>query len=646
MRAPHFRRLFCISVLLVLAAGALRLFAQSSGVPSRVVANDNRTPAGTLVNGVLELKLSIQNGLWFPEDERGTGLLMEMFGEEGKAPSNPGPLVRVPEGTEIHVSIHNLTKHAAIVHGFRTRPSADTVPLEVGASATREVRFRAGAAGTYYYWATTTGAKSFEDRETDTADTQLAGAFIVDPAAGAPPDRVFFINLVELSADPFHDGMGSFIVNGKEWPYTERLTYRVGEHARWRYINFSPGLHPMHLHGSYFNVVAVGDGERDEVYRDADKRSVVTEAMNEGATMAVDWVPERTGRWIFHCHLAPHFSPDNQLPRVTYPESWGPEYASPKPAESGHADHAGMTDGGGMAGLVVGITVLPGASSPAPSPAARTIAPARRLELIAASRPPGSGNSATLGYTIRENGRDLPARDAMVSPPLVLTQGQPVEVKISNRLKAPTAVHWHGIELDSYYDGVAGWGGDGRQVTPSIAPGGSFVARFTPPRAGTFIYHTHWHDAEQLVKGLYGPLIILPPGQTFDPATDKIVLISIDGPKQNRDPFLVNGTTNPLPMTLRAGTRYRFRLINLTADNPGMTVSLLDGDQGVSWRAIAKDGADLPEAQRRAIDAKDVRVSVGETYDFEFIPGKTGRLTLDVFRPVDKKHVVTDVEVR
>ena len=44
-------------------------------------------------------------------------------------------------------------------------------------------------------------------------------------------------------------------------------------------------------------------------------------------------------------------------------------------------------------------------------------------------------------------------------------------------------MHWHGIELESYYDGVAGFGGSARRVTPVIAPRDSFYARFTPPRA-------------------------------------------------------------------------------------------------------------------------------------------------------------------
>lgn len=77
-------------------------------------------------------------------------------------------------------------------------------------------------------------------------------------------------------------------------------------------------------------------------------------------------------------------------------------------------------------------------------------------------------------------------------------------------------MHWHGIELESYYDGVPGWTGRGPQVTPVIAPGEEFVARFAPPRAGTFIYHTHWHDIVQLAGGLAGPLVVLEPGEEFD----------------------------------------------------------------------------------------------------------------------------------
>jgi FtsP/CotA-like multicopper oxidase with cupredoxin domain len=633
--------------LACLSSGSSRVLAVAADDLPRVVANDNRRPAGSLTNGTLELKLELTTGLWHPEAETGTPLRIPVFAEEGKAPANPGPLIRVTAGTEIHVSVRNTLKHDAVIHGLVARPGADA-PVAVAASATRDVRFRAGAPGTYFYWATTSSAASYAARKPDTDDSQLVGAFIVDPPEGAVPDRVFVVNLVDVPGDPFHDELGTFVINGKSWPFTERLTYHAGEHARWRWINVSTTIHPMHLHGSYFNVVAVGDAEHEETYDAAATRSVVTEPLPDGRTMTVDWVPEHAGRWIFHCHLTPHFAPDSQLPSVTYPDSWGPDYKSlePAPTNHDHASHDDMTASAGMAGLVMGITVLPGAT---PGPAASTPASAtaaRKLDLVAAPRAHGPGNTATFGYSVREGGRELPPFGAMTSPPIVLTQNEPVEVRILNQLTSPTAVHWHGIELESYFDGVVGWGGDGQQVTPPIAPGGSFVARFTPPRAGTFIYHTHWHDPEQLVKGLYGPLIVLPPGERFDPETDKIVLISIDGTKKSKDAFLVNGTTEPAPIVLRVGTRYRFRLINITADNPSMTVSLMSGDQPVSWRAIAKDGADLPERQRVMQDAHDLRVSVGETFDFEFVPRQAARLRLDVYRPADTSHVVTDVDVR
>jgi FtsP/CotA-like multicopper oxidase with cupredoxin domain len=63
----------------------------------------------------------------------------------------------------------------------------------------------------------------------------------------------------------------------------------------------------------------------------------------------------------------------------------------------------------------------------------------------------------------------------------VLKRGEPVEITLVNNLPEATAIHWHGMELDSYYDGVHGFGGMGLRVTPLVEPGDSFVVRFTPP---------------------------------------------------------------------------------------------------------------------------------------------------------------------
>src|SRR5260370_15999372 len=129
---------------------------------------------------------------------------------------------------------------------------------------------------------------------------------------------------------------------------------------------------------------------------------------------------------------------------------------------------------------------------------------------------------------------------------------------VVNRTPEPTAVHWHGIELESYFDGVAGFSGSDGRLAPVIAPGDSFEARFTPPRAGTFIYHTHVDELRQEPAGLAGPLIVLEPGTRHDPATDPTVVISSpsDSAQEPRAGML-NGRLPAVPVEARRGRSQR-----------------------------------------------------------------------------------------
>src|SRR4030095_9538894 len=90
---------------------------------------------------------------------------------------------------------------------------------------------------------------------------------------------------------------------------------------------------------------------------------------------------------------------------------------------------------------------------------------------------------------------------------------------------------------------------------------------------------------------------------------------------------------------LQAGRAYRFRIISLTTLNSSPAVSITarpDSSRPNSrdtlvaqWRPLAKDGADLPEAQRIPRRARQI-VTMGETYDFEFTPKEPGILRLEV----------------
>jgi FtsP/CotA-like multicopper oxidase with cupredoxin domain len=177
-----------------------------------------------------------------------------------------------------------------------------------------------------------------------------------------------------------------------------------------------------------------------------------------------------------------------------------------------------------------------------------------------------------------------------------------------------------------------------------IKPGGSFVVRFTPPRAGTFMYHTHLNDEAQISGGLYGPLIVVDSVKKFDATKDFTFVVSRGGRKGLEGPLFLNGASELPTLHWRAGQAYRLRLIDITNSNDG-DFSLLGPDGLLQWRAIAKDGADLPPSQAVVKDAQQ-ELAPGEIYDFEYTPRGPGRLRLEVVNAGLHSKVVQPIEVQ
>ena len=574
-----------------------------------IAANDNRRPAGVLHDGILTLRLELRKGIWHPEREDGEGFPVYAFGEAGKPLQDPGPLVRVTQGTVIELTIHSQLTVPATLHGLHQRPGKDSDVVTVAAGATQTVRFMAGAPGTYSYWGRTPDGQRGNAR---VVDSQLGGALVIDRAGPVAEDRIFVLERWNAATRT--------AINGKSWPYTERLTYKVGETVRWRIVNASDLSHPMHLHGSHFTVDAAGDDEHYETYAPGSRPLMFTRSAEIGDTFEMSWVPREPGRWLYHCHRIPH---------MRIPISVDP--ADVTKFDDHHNAHHDP-EYAGMGGMIIGITI----TGPHEETAADRWKGARKLELAVGER---NGDPRFFDLALRESeGTPATSRGRLTGPPIVLERDKPVEIAVVNRLKEATAVHWHGIELESYYDGVPGWGGIGQKKTPAVEPGRTFVARMVPSRAGTFIYHTHWHDNAQLTGGIHGPLIVMPPGQTYDPETDKAFLFS----QSPTDPFvaallLMNGVPQPQTLRLKTGTKYRFRFINMTPSVANLRVSLRQASMPVSWRAIAKDAVDLPGgASQRA----ELQVSVGETYDFEYEATAPQELTLEGVQPNDTQRAV------
>lgn len=204
-----------------------------------------------------------------------------------------------------------------------------------------------------------------------------------------------------------------------------------------------------------------------------------------------------------------------------------------------------------------------------------------------------------------------------------------MEIEVQNHSTNPTAIHWHGIELENYYDGVPGWSRSDKEITPAISPGTSFVARFTPPRPGTFIYHSHWHDSKQIQNGLYGPLIVLEPGQQLNADEDRSFVFSVGVYRPLGFMLLINGQPAPDPAPLQVGKHYRFRLINITDEGADLRVRLTSKQVPVTWKVVARDGADLAPGQIVESTA-DMILTVGATVDVDVTPADGGFLGLEI----------------
>jgi FtsP/CotA-like multicopper oxidase with cupredoxin domain len=346
--------------------------------------------------------------------------------------------------------------------------------------------------------------------------------------------------------------------------------------------------------------------------------------------MRLSWVPEKEGNWLFHCHLQDHIMPQSFLREQ-------PEDHAVMSLEK-HAHE-------GMGGLIMGIHVTRDKKFKWPE-IRKT--PERELTLMVGEQPVNEVHNLNgKGFQLLEKGITISNQYMIPGPPIILTKDQPVSIKIINTMKEPTTIHWHGLEIESYFDGAAGWGTDGKKLAPLINPGDSFTVHLTPPRAGTFIYHTHMHD-QQLLDGLYGALIVLGPGEKYDPATDKIILISQGGSNMSftkdwtesftNTKYLLNGSPDPEPINLKKGSRYRLRVISIpaqegiyfTSREMGLYISLFSDNKPVKWKLLDIDGMNGSGNLHEIVVADRLRAGPGTTKDFEFIPDKPGDYRFDV----------------
>jgi FtsP/CotA-like multicopper oxidase with cupredoxin domain len=196
-------------------------------------------------------------------------------------------------------------------------------------------------------------------------------------------------------------------------------------------------------------------------------------------------------------------------------------------------------------------------------------------------------------------------------------------VRLKNSLPQATTIHWHGVRVPAEMDGT-------EAVQPPVGPGETFEYRFVVPDAGTYWYHSHTNETEQLERGLYGGLIVRDPR---DPAFDDERILVLDDLKLDDEgeiaPFgdehehhagregdvrLVNGVLEP-ELEIPAGTIERWRIVD-AANTRFVRLSI----GGRPFEIIGTDGGLVPQARA----ATEVLLTPGERFDLAVGPFEEG----------------------
>lgn len=231
----------------------------------------------------------------------------------------PGPLIRVTEGDKVKILVkNNLTEPTTIHwHGIQVPNTMDGIPDEtqepIQPGETFTYEFVAKPAGTYWY-------HSHYDSDKQIS-VGLSGAFIIEPKGGLASkpdiDKVLMLNEWRVIDGQTYAAMPAtgmdgnfFTMNGKAFPDTETLHVKVGQKVRLRFVGSGQMIHPMHLHGFPFKIVAT-DG--NDVPKSA-QWTKDTVAVAPGERYDIEFTPDRPGKWMLHCHIPHHTTNEHVEP--------------------------------------------------------------------------------------------------------------------------------------------------------------------------------------------------------------------------------------------------------------------------------------------------------------------------------------------
>jgi CopA family copper-resistance protein len=200
------------------------------------------------------------------------------------------------------------------------------------------------------------------------------------------------------------------------------------------------------------------------------------------------------------------------------------------------------------------------------------------------------------------------------APLLRMRQGDEVTIRVTNRLRERTSIHWHGIILPADMDGVPGLSFDG------IAPGATFTYRFKVNQYGTYWYHSHSRFQEQV--GHYGPIVVERRGGERHAADREHVLLLSDW--TDHDPEHIYATLK------RQSDYYNFNqrtVGDFAADVRGQGWAAALADRRM-WASMRMHPTDLADVSGYAYTYLLNGVTPAGNWTGTFTPGERVRLRI------------------
>jgi FtsP/CotA-like multicopper oxidase with cupredoxin domain len=298
------RRSFLKSVL-GLGAGAAA-FSQTPK-PRR----DSGISAPVFTPDIADLPFAMDNGVkvfhLIAESVKQTvipGRTFDLWGFNGSA---PGPTIQANEGDRVRIVFDNHLPEPSGIHWHGLE-----LPIEMdGIPGVGQNPVMPGERFVYEFPLHQNGTFFYHPHMAMQEMVGMLGGFIIHPKTPYSPrvDKDYLIALQEYAVLPNSTIPNSMNMefnwltfNGKAGPASTPLIVLHGERVRIRIINLGMDHHPIHLHGFTFWETGREGARQPEAIWPRGNTTLVGVAQARD----IEFVADRAGDWMFHCHLPHH----------------------------------------------------------------------------------------------------------------------------------------------------------------------------------------------------------------------------------------------------------------------------------------------------------------------------------------------------